>query len=199
MRQVLQSPINGDLHQFWVVFGTKILGMGCTLRRKILSLGSSLREKFLGILSFWIDNNFLSFVVQILIGYYIYTLEMTLKILPEFWNWGIQKFLQRTLSRHQKAKSPLQSFTKIARLNPLPLSQCWWFDYGVIGCQFSWETLPIITTLTEGGGDITLAAKAMIFLQQRHGSIKILGFYLLVSIYFVKDCLENFQTQAFCS
>ena len=38
-------------------------------------------------------------------------------------------------------------------------------DYGVIGCQFSWETLPIITTLTEGGGDITLAAKAIVFQQ----------------------------------
>ena len=72
--------------------------------------------------------------------------------------------------------------------SPSPSVNVGWCDYGVIGCQFSRETLLTITTLTEGGGDITLARKTMVFLQYRYGSTKILGFYLLVSIYFVKDC-----------
>ena len=49
--------------------------------------------------------------------------------------------------------------------SPYPSVNVVSLDSGVTGCQFSGETLPTITTLTEGGGEMTVARKTMVFLQ----------------------------------
>ena len=43
--------------------------------------------------------------------------------------------------------------------SPSPSVNVVWFDYSVTGCKFVLETLLKITTLTEGGGDVTGARK----------------------------------------
>ena len=55
-------------------------------------------------------------------------------------------------------------------------------------CKFPLETLLRITTLTDGEGEVT--GEKHLFCIRDKGVLK-LGFVILVSIYFVKDCLKK--------
>ena len=64
------------------------------------------------------------------------------------------EFIQPTiLHKNYETASPFPSVNVVSR------------DSGVTGCQFSGETLPTITTLTDGAREMTVARKTMVFLQ----------------------------------
>ena len=98
------------------------------------------------------------------------------------------------LSIEVESSCYLQSSTKIVRRHPLLFTSVN-VDRGYLAataCKFALKTLLRITTLTEVGGEI-IRGKKNIFLLQKQGSIESLGFVMLDSIYFVKDCRQMLQ------
>ena len=66
-----------------------------------------------------------------------------------------------------------------------------WCYLGVTACKFALKTLFRITTLTEGGGEVTVARKKHVSCKGDKEALQIWGLLKLVSIYFVKDCLKK--------